>query len=281
MSIVILDRAVGPLPPYADWLRDSGRPLVLLTGRSLAEVPAGDYEQVECLPGYATSTEADRFVLGLAESTAVAALVATATEDLVRAGALRECLGVAGQGRDDALAFADPVTTRRLLAEAGVPAVGREAVNRISDLYWHAHRWGYPVRVRERKTSGWPTTAVLRDEADVRAYTRGGLAPDLVSVPALMAEPMTDGERRRLVVTGGTACGSETPGLAAVVDAALAALPTTDGCPYLVEAVRDGDGRWLVDTVAVDIPVDADGDDRRAAVRVQAGLVPDNLEMIR
>ncbi|GAA3425985.1 hypothetical protein GCM10018953_31680 [Streptosporangium nondiastaticum] len=277
MTIVILDRAVGPLPPYADWLRDSGRQLVLLTGRPPEEVPGGDYDRVECLPGYATSTEVDRYVLDLAEHTAVSALVATATEDLVRAGALRECLGVAGQGRDAALAFADPVTTRRLLAGAGVPAVERGAVQRISDLYWHAHRWGYPVRVRERKKAGWPTTAVLRDEADVRAYTRGGLAPDLVSVPALMAEPWTAGERRRVVVGGTAANRPEPPGLSSAVDAALAALPVTDGCPYLVEAVRADDGRWLVDTVTPDV----DGDDRRAAVRVQAGLVPDNLEMVR
>jgi hypothetical protein len=238
VTIVVLDP--DGTPPYPDWL--PGADLVLVTGRP---VDGEGYREVRYVPDYASSATVERTVIELAGT--VTALVATATTDLVRAGALRDHLGIAGQGRDDATVFADPVVQRRLLTEAGVPAIPAGPVLRVADLYWYRDRWGGPLRIRRRKEPGWPTAAVLRDDADLRAFTANGLAPSLISVPSLMAEPLLDGER-------------------ATVDDPPAGLPCVPGQPYRVELLRTGSG-WLVDTVALDTEAG-----HRETVLAQAGL---------
>jgi hypothetical protein len=257
MTIVILDRFPGALPPYAEWLRDAAADLVLVTAR--ADVGHG-YAEVRSVSGYAGAA-GERAVLELARTRQISAIVATAGADLVRAGALRDLLGVPGQGRDAALAFADPVTMRELLSQHGISTVPGGPVHRVSDLYWYAHRWGYPVRVRERRPPAWPTVAVLRDEADLRAYTDGGLVPDLQSIPNLVAEPVLDDVSRRLV-------GPEHAALLSTVDELFGPVH-----PRVVRGLRSATGEWLVDTVACDVdPATTDPETHRAAVRVQAGL---------
>jgi hypothetical protein len=272
MTVVILDRFPGPLPPYAGWLGDSGADLVLFTARPADEVAAPDttgYAEVRSLAGYATSAEAERAVLDLAEHTEISALVATAGADLVRAGALRNLLGLPGQGRDEAVLFTDPVAMRELLSRHEVPTVPCGPVQRVSDLYWYAHRWGYPIRVRRRRPPGWPTVAMLHDEAEVREFTTGGLSPKLVSVPSLLAEPWLAGDRRVLEPGDGE--------LPALVAASLSALPAWSGYPYRVEVASTGNGE-LVDVVGCDV-VEAFG--HRDAVRAQAGLSFNGPEVAR
>jgi len=271
MTVVVLDGGTGPLPPYPGWLRDAGDAPVLLTGRAPAGV-VGAYAEVRSFPGYATAADVERCVLDLARRGVVSAIVATATTDLVRAGALRDHLGLPGQGRDGALAFADPVQARRRLLRAAVPAVPVGEVRRVSDLYWYAARWGYPLRIRRRREPPWPTVAVLRDEADVRAFCRGDVFPTPEAVPRLLAEPAPAGERRRVGagppdVSGPG--GPDTPRRLAVAAAARAALPGWSGYPYAVDLVRAPGGDWLVDTTGPDLD---DPTVHRAAVRAQAGL---------
>lgn len=241
MTIVILDAGL----PYPEWLADAGD-LVLVTRRPAADT-AG-YVDVRCVPD---DVSAELAVLDIARHTRISALVATATPDLVRAGALRDHLDIPGEGRADATVFADPVATRDRLGAAGVPVIPTGAVLRVSDLYWHRHRWGGgPVRVRRRAEQGWPTAAILWDGDDLRAFTATGLAPTLVSTPNLFVEPFLDGDRH-----------TDTQPLAGDT---LAALPTTPGHPYRVTILNTSAGEWLVDTVEPAATA--------AAVRAQAGL---------
>ncbi|AXB47393.1 hypothetical protein [Amycolatopsis albispora] len=267
MTIVIMDGFPGPLPPYAEWLRDSGKELLLVTGRAREEV-GGGYDRVEVVEGYANSPAVDRFLLNLGLRTELSAIVATETPDLVRSGALRDYFGIAGQSREDAAVLADPVAVRERLAVAGVPVIDVAPVLRITDVYAAAAKFGYPVRIRERKIPGHPAAAVLNDEAEVRIYTQGGLTPDLISVPSLFAEPWVVGERHRVVGPVPAASG-ERPELVSIVEATLAALPVVPGQPYAVEVVHTTDGRWLVDGIGAET---SDEDEHRTAVRVQAGL---------
>lgn len=235
MTIVILDRFPGPLPPYAEWLHDAGADLVLVTERADVD-------------GYAAVLPEAAAVLDLAKTRQINAIVATAGADLVRAGALRDRLGVPGQGRESARVFTDPLAMRGLLARHGVPTVPCGPVRRVSDL----RRWGFPVRVRERRPPSWPTVAVLRDEAELRAYAAGGLARDL------MVEPVLDVSRRL--------AGPEHATLLSTMDFVLT-------YPRIVHGLRSATGEWLVDTVACDVdPATASAETHRAAVRAQAGL---------
>ncbi|HET9140735.1 hypothetical protein [Actinophytocola sp.] len=264
MTIVILDRLPGGPQRYQDWLDDSGADLVLLTAQEATGVDARGYASVRPLPDYATSFEVERAVLALAKRTRITHLVAVAAADLVRAGALRDHLGLPGQCRRDALPFADPLATREVLRRAGVPTVPGGPVSRVSDLYWYAHQWGYPVRIRQRNEPGWPTVAELTNEADVRYYTRGGVAERIELTPSLLAEPLLP-DAERVGVRAGVAADPEQSAVAA---AAIGALPALPGHPYLVALVRR-DGGWVVDSVSCDR---LRPDEHRAAVRAQAGL---------
>lgn len=226
MTIVILDRDEGELPPYAEWLADAGD-LVLITRRPA--VGTAGYAAVHHVPDDAS---AELTVLDIARATTVSALVATSAADLVRAGALRDHLGIAGQSRADATVFADPVATRARLHAAGVPTIPVGAVLKVSDLFWYRHHWG-ALRVRRRKDAGWPTAAILWDDTDLRAFTANGLAPSLISVPSLFVEPFLDGDRHI----------NTQP----ITRATRAALPAAPG--YRVTILNTSTGQWLVDSV--------------------------------
>jgi hypothetical protein len=259
MTVVILDRFPGPLPPYPEWLHEAEADLVLVTERDLPDHTG--YAEVLSVPGFA-GPAGELAVLDLASRREITAVVATAGADLVRAGALRDLLGVPGQSRAAALTFADPVAMRELLSHNRVLTVPCGPVDRVSDLYWYAHRWGYPLRVRTRRPPAWPTVTVLRDEADLRAYTDGGLVPDLQSTPDLLAEPALGQESRLLT----------DPALLSTLDQVLGVTQ-----PRVVHGLRLA-GQWLVDTVACDVdPTSTDPGSHRAAVRAQAGLAQEVL----
>ncbi|MDH6577346.1 hypothetical protein [Kitasatospora sp. MAP5-34] len=262
MSIVVLDPDGRYAADCPNWLADSGRSLVLLTGRA-GEYPG--FSAVRVVRRYAESAAVETTVLDLARQGGVSAVVALDPADQIRAGGLRDHLGLAGQSRDTALALADGVAAQDLLARAGVPATRREEVRRVADLYWWAHQWGYPLAVRRRRAAGRPVgaelaeLAELADEAALRAFVAGGFLPDDPSVvPSLTVEPLTTGERHH------------GPGLA-VTDAVLAALPSDPGHPYAVEAVREAGGDWLVHGLGYHPAARP----ARALVRAQAGLDPE------
>ncbi|MDF5753552.1 hypothetical protein [Spongiactinospora sp. TRM90649] len=252
MSIVILDRPGRPLLPYPQWL--DAAPL-LLTGRPRPAVNRTGYGGLRFLTGLGFTAETETAVRDLAARGQVTAIVAVDPADQVRAGGLRDLLGLPGQPKDAALPLSDPVAARALLRRAGIPVVRRAGVRRVCDLYWYAHRWGYPLLVRRRRAPDRPVVAELRDEKELRAFATGRLPVDAALVPDLTVESPVRGVRHR------------GPGIA-VTDAALALLPDTPGHPCAVEAVRAVAGDWLIDT----IHYDPRGASTRAAVRAQAAL---------
>ncbi|RBQ14585.1 hypothetical protein DP939_39810 [Spongiactinospora rosea] len=251
MSIIVLDRPGRPLLPYPRWLDAAP---ILLTDRPAPAVDDTGYGGVRFLTGLGFAA-AETAVRDLAARGQITAIVAVDPADQVRAGGLRDLLGLPGQSRDAALPLADPVAARALLRRAGVPVVRRAGVRRVCDLYWYAHRWGYPLLVRRRRAPDRPAVAELRDERELRAFAAGRLPVDPALVPDLTVESPVRGARHH------------GPGIA-VTDAALALLPDTPGHPRAVEAVRTAAGDWLVDTVHYD----PRGASTRAAVRAQAAL---------
>lgn len=256
MTLLVLDRGRGPLPPYLEWL-EAPRDAVLFTGRSPAEIEGcqvSGYTEVRCFPRYASSGQVELAAVRLARETRIRAIVAVAPEDAIRAGALRDHLGVEGQGRQDAITQQDLVALRAGLHDAGIPALRCRAVQRVSDLYWYGHRWGYPLRVRHRRRPGWPLAARLDQEADVAAFTRGGLTSRLETVPSLLVEP-GDGAGERIALSYPASGPSRMPpasGAAAHVlaGAALARLTRPGESAWRVDLVRCGtEHGWRVDAL--------------------------------
>ncbi|WP_420311174.1 hypothetical protein ACOB87_20690 [Streptomyces sp. YS-B37] len=220
MTVVVLhQRSLGDLP-YGEWL--GGDAIVVDSSTTAAD---------------SASATAELAVLSLASNTHVTALVALHPDDQIRAGALRDRLGLPGQTRDEAVVGADAIRAADLLGAAGVPVVPRAPAATIPDLYRAAHTWGYPLVVRRRRGPERAVVAGLADETALRAFARGGLAEgDTAATAGLTVEPATTGPRHR---------GPGNP----ATDAALAALPAMPGHPFEVEAVQDALGTWRVDTV--------------------------------
>jgi hypothetical protein len=273
MTLLVLDRGRGSLSPYLEWLGEP-RDAVLFTGRSPAEIegcPVSGYAGVRCFPHYASSGQVELAAVRLTRDTPIRAIVAVAPEDAIRAGALRDHLGVEGQGRRDAIAQRDLVALRARLQDAGLPALRCGAVQRVSDLYWYGHRWGYPLRVRHRRRPGWPPAARLHHEADVAAFTRGGLTGRLEAVPSLLVEP-ADGAGQRIALScpasGPSPMPPANPPAARVLAAAALARLTRPGeGAWRVELVRCGpEHDWRVDALERESGYEA------VLARAQAGL---------
>jgi hypothetical protein len=274
MTLLILDPGHGPLPPYLDWLGDPAD-AVLFTARSRAELARSDidkYAEVRCFERYGTSSDVELAAIRLAHASPIRAIVALAPEDTIRAGALRDHLGVRGEGRRAAILERDLLALRAWLGAAGLPTLDVGAVQRVSDLYWCGHRWGYPLRVRHRRRPAWPTVVELHDEADVVAFTRGGLTSRLEAMPSLLVEPAGGDRRDRIVVLCPAARSGLTPGAsrgaaASLAHAALARMTRPDEAAWRVELVCCGSERdWRVDGIV------RDGRDQAALARAQAGL---------
>ncbi|WP_406444050.1 hypothetical protein OHB14_34490 [Streptomyces sp. NBC_01613] len=212
--------------------------------------------EVHCIGRFAATAAVELAVLEIAARRPVTAVIALHPGDQIRAGSLRDHLGLAGQTRDEAVVGADAIRAAELLGAAGVPVVPRAAAGTIADLYRAAHAWGRPLVVRRRRGPERAVVAELAGEAELRAFARGGIAEgDTAATAGLTVEPATAGPRHR---------GPGNP----ATDAALAVLPAAPGHPLEVEAVRDESGTWRVDTARYTgrtAPA-------RELVRAQAGL---------
>jgi len=272
MTLLILDRGQDRLPPYLEWLQEP-RDTVLFTGRSPGEIEDSQvrgYAEVRCFARYATSGQLEVAAVRLARDATIRAIVAVAPEDAIRAGALREHLGVGGQRRQDAIAQQDLVAQRARLRDAGIPTLRCGPLNRVCDLYWYAHHWGYPLRVRHRRRPGWPLAARLDGEANVAAFTRGGLTGRLEAVPSLLIEPAYD-SRERITLSfpaeGPWQTPPESPAAARSLAGAALAQLTPGESDWRVRLVRRDSGHdWCVDALER-----APGGDATLA-RAQAGL---------
>lgn len=272
MTLLVLDPGKDQLPPYLEWL-DCPRDAILYTGRSPGEIQDSQvrgFAAVRTFARYASSGQVELAAVGLARDTKVRAIVAVAPEDSIRAGALREYLGVAGPGRIEAIVQRDLIALRARLHDADIPALRCGAVQRVCDVYWYGHHWGYPLSVRHRRRSGWPSAARLNSDADVAAFTRGGLADTLESMPSLLIEPTGDWRERITLLCRavGPWLPSASPAAArSLAGAALARLTRPGEGTWRVRLARqDARHEWRVDTIER-----APGGEA-ALARAQAGL---------
>jgi hypothetical protein len=121
-------------------------------------------------------------------------VVAVSEADLVRAGRVRDRLGLPGQGERSALAFRDKLSMKRLAAGAGIAVPAFRAVAQPSDVADFAAEHGLPVVVKPVMGTGSADTWVLRTGADVEAWvedsrTSRGAGPAMeveVFVPGTM-----------------------------------------------------------------------------------------------
>ncbi|RKH32674.1 ATP-grasp domain-containing protein [Corallococcus sicarius] len=164
--------------PYDEWAAGSDLQLTLLC----SEEKAPGYRhlpRVWSFPNYRTNGQVEQTALRLAKEIGFCALFAKGEVDILRAGRLRDALGIPGQGFQSALAFRDKLLMKARLQEGGVPVAAAARVTTACDLLEFVEAHGLPVVIKPVLGSGSLDTRVIHDEAELDALLVRGIAPDM------------------------------------------------------------------------------------------------------
>lgn len=176
MNALILNNGRLGLRPYHQWLSEAGyrgRLVLLASGEQLArfgeQLPA-EYDHAEPVACYETSGELEARAIELAREWDVTHIVACQEQDLERAAALREILGIAGQDVRSAEAFRDKLVMKDLARAAGIGVTAYASMETPADLLAFVREHGLPVVVKPRDGSSSKGLSILRDHAAVGEF---------------------------------------------------------------------------------------------------------------
>ncbi|MEU4931394.1 hypothetical protein AB0G54_33630 [Streptomyces yokosukanensis] len=200
MSVLVLHRfPLGPFP-YDRWLADHDGGVVMIAARDRIEqggeaVPEGflGYRHLEMLDSFDDDDLVTRRALDLALEHGVTHVVAHHEADLLRAGLLREKLGLPGPRRDDALPFRDKVLMKHRAVGAGIEVAPHTVPATAADVRAFAEIHGLPLVFKARDGFGsvglrvvhtreqlaehvgreFPDGAAPRDDVLLEAYVPG------------------------------------------------------------------------------------------------------------
>lgn len=276
MKILVLNRFPLELVPYHTWF-GPGHTVVVLT-RSGSGVVGGAYAEVVEVPGYSDTALVEYHAHRLHRRHGFDRVVAFSEWDLLRAARLRTAWGLPGQSPDSALAYRDKLVMKELLAAAGVPVAPFAAVDDASALLGFADGQGLPLVLKPRRGASSVGVEVVPDEAALRRILE--TCPDLADDrPAhLMAEALVPNEmfnvdgvvvdgRVRLCWPSSTtsalgfqdgAClvaatldpaNPDRARICALVESALAALPTPPTTAFHAEVFKLPDGSLMLNEI--------------------------------
>lgn len=200
MAVAILHRGGVVKWPIHDWLADAGEELHLFTAvprpdqpRAAVEEAFGRYASVHLYERMDRNVRPDLDILELAERRPLSGLVCIIEWDLERAGALRDRLGLPGQGHASALAYRDKALMKDLLRARGVPVTPHRRVTSVLDVVDHVQEHGYPIVVKPLACGGAMDVHVIRDDAELAALADGGLSPRVEIAPHYIVESFVPG----------------------------------------------------------------------------------------
>lgn len=280
MKVLVLNRFGLSAMDYPGWL-GAAHEVHLVTSAAAAqgqEDTFDRYASVQVVASYADDPAVELLALDLHDRVGLDALVAMSEFDLLRAARLREAMGLPGQTVPSAEAYRDKLTMKTVLRAGGVPVADHAPIASATDLLAFAARSEGPVVVKPRRGAASVGVHVLSDAEAVRSHvlTSADLRGDdpahllaeefvpheLVHVDGawrdgkvVLAWPsrsssqlgFRDGEVVRSAMLDLTDDGVE-PALA-MVERALATLPTPDVSLFHAELFRTADGAYLVNEI--------------------------------
>lgn len=216
MAIAILCRGAMSMWPYHEWLADSDQDLHLFTSPSRLDYPhpvldevLARYASIRCYDNYFIegTLRPELDVVRLHERTPLRALIAQSEWDIIRAGMLRDRLGLPGQSHASGVAYKDKLVMKQTLHAHGVPVAPFREVSTILDVRDHAREHGFPVVVKPRAAGGAMGVTIVDDDDALDALAEQGLVPTIECRPNLMVETFVEGDQYivdGLVVDGRT-----------------------------------------------------------------------------
>jgi hypothetical protein len=132
---LVLNRPPLARFPYHEWLANLNYKITLIAPASLRQAAAGlptdVYDEVFLVDQYDESPEVERLALECGDRHDLACLLAPSEIDLVRAGRLRDQLGIPGQSEASATQFRDKHAMKSRLRSVGVPVPGFALLSEI------------------------------------------------------------------------------------------------------------------------------------------------------
>lgn len=177
MRVAVLNRYPLSETAYADWLAGPGVELHLFTSAEKA-AQFGDnsaawadrFHSIEVIRNYDTSGRVEELVTRAHADRPFDRLVAVAEFDLIRAGRLRDYLGLPGQTEASAVAFRDKLVMKRRASEVGIEVPTFAPVDHPLHLLAFVERYGFPVVVKPRLAAACIGLRVLRQQAELTEF---------------------------------------------------------------------------------------------------------------
>lgn len=168
MNVLILNRIGLRHIPYADIL--AGDRLFLVSDADAVPdraAAARAFERVECVEGYERSGRVEQLAAVMHREVGFDRIVAVSEFDLLRAGRLRDWLGIPGQGYESALAFRDKVRMKEIARAAGIDVPAFRRVETPADLLSFVEEHGFGVVLKPALGAGAMQTWLIHDAADL------------------------------------------------------------------------------------------------------------------
>ena len=126
-----------------------------------------EYATIIPVNEYYNSAEVTLAALEIFEKTPYEHIIAISESDILRAGALRDYLGLKGQSLNSSKGFRDKSVMKEILLKNGIMTADFTVLNNEFDLINFIKTHGYPVIVKPRKAYGAVETFVLKDKTDL------------------------------------------------------------------------------------------------------------------
>ncbi|MCW7762561.1 ATP-grasp domain-containing protein [Photorhabdus luminescens] len=200
MSILILNRSAMSYSAYHNWFENYfNNDLYYFTapGRrdlipALQEQADKHYVEIREYKDYDNSDALERDVLELHKKVGIRAIVAMSEWDQIRAGRLRELMGIRGTNEATALAYRDKLLMKNILHKAGIKVTSYQAVSNILELIGFIKVVGYPVVIKPRLLAAAVGLTVLRNEKELYAFARTGFGKTMESQKLIIAEKLVN-----------------------------------------------------------------------------------------
>ncbi|MDR0270820.1 ATP-grasp domain-containing protein [Paenibacillus sp.] len=200
MSILILNKNARSNSPYDLWLEDLNEKLVILTTTEVAhQFQNGKYEYVEAFDNYENNGNVEKRAIELNKLHNFKRVIATSECDIVRAGRLRDAMGIEGQDLFSANSFRNKVLMKQLLKEGNVPVPNFLEVKTPLELLDFISTNQYPVVIKPISGSGSNGVTIINNDYELSEFLKIGIS-DCIEV-----EQFIDGDMYHvdgLVVNG-------------------------------------------------------------------------------
>ncbi|ASI88692.1 ATP-grasp domain-containing protein [Vibrio mediterranei] len=290
MSILILNRSAMSFSAYHEWLAHlPDHSLHYYTAPGKRDLPPDQqvladtqYASIREFNNYDTSDELELAVLKQHYQEPFTGIVAMSEWDQIRAGRLRDRLGLGGTTEQQALYYRDKLLMKQTLKDHGVPVTPFCSVNNVIDLLRFVEQVGYPIVVKPRLLAASMGLSVLRSEQQLREFAHSGFGTSMETQKHLLAEQWVDFDTEYHIdgliennqiklnwpsqyigdvsvsdggkgLFGGLLLSPDDPmrkPLQALIQNTLSALPQVSNTTFHAEVFRTRDGRLLVNEIA-------------------------------